>query len=429
MNWTNPFVGLIPEFRNDSGKNLFQNILSLSFLQISNYIIPLIILPYLIRVIGVEKYGLIVFAQAIMQYFVILTDYGFNLSATREISASRDDIAKVSEIFWSVSIIKFVLTLLAFGILILLISLTTKFGDNTILYYYTFGIVIGNLLFPVWLFQGLEKMKHSTALYLIGKIFYLITLFVFVREASDYLNAPLLYSAGLVLSGLIALVIIFARFQLRLVVPPIATIKYYFKDSTQFFLSQVSVSLYTTLNTVVLGFFTTNEIVGFYAAAEKVFIAMRSAMAPIARAVYPYMTSRRNLKLFKKIYYITLMFAVLIGAGIFLTSGVIVRIVFGPGMETSASVLRVFSILLPLAATSILLGFPFLAAVGYKKEVNSLLIIASVIHIALIASILPIIDPINVALVSLVTETAVVSMIVRQIRKHSLWHSIPETGQ
>ncbi len=429
MSWTNPFAGLIPEFRNDSGKNLFQNILSLSFLQVSNYIIPLIILPYLIRVIGVEKYGLIVFAQAVMQYFVILTDYGFNLSATREISASRDEITKVSEIFWSVSIIKFVLTLLAFGILILLISLTTKFGDNTILYYYTFGIVIGNLLFPVWLFQGLEKMKHSTVLYLIGKIFYLITLFVFVREASDYLNAPLLYSAGLVLSGLIALVMIFAKFRLRFVAPSFSTIKFYFKDSTQFFLSQVSVSLYTTLNTVVLGFFTTNEIVGFYAAAEKIFIAMRSAMAPIARAVYPYMTSKRNLRLFKKIYYITLMFAVIIGAGIFLTSDTIVRIAFGPGMELSASVLRIFAIVLPFTATSILLGFPLLAAVGYKKEVNLLLIIASAIHVALLALIIPIIDPVKVALVYLVTVTAVDTMIIMQIRKHGLWHAIPEVGK
>ena len=74
------------------------------------------------------------------------------------------------------------------------------------------------------------------------------------------------------------------------------------------------------------------------------------AMAPIARAVYPYMTSKRNLKLFKKIYYMTMMFAVAIGAGIFLTSDLIVRIVFGPGMEMSASVLRVFAVLLPLAA-------------------------------------------------------------------------------
>ena len=222
---------------------------------------------------------------------------------------------------------------------------------------------------------------------------------------------------------------IFAKFRLRFVAPSFATIKFYFKDSTQFFLSQVSVSLYTTLNTVVLGFFTSNEIVGFYAAAEKVFIAMRSAMAPIARAVYPYMTSKRNLKLFKKIYYMTMMFAVAIGAGIFLTSDTIVRIAFGPGMELSASVLRIFAVLLPLAATSILLGFPLLAAVGYKKEVNSLLIIASVIHIILIASIIPIIDPIKVALVSLVTETAVVSMIVRQILKHNLWCAVPRMEQ
>jgi len=429
LNWTNPVAGLKQEFKNSSGKNLLHNILSLSFLQLSNYLIPLIILPYLVRVIGIEKYGLIAFAQAIMQYFIIFTDYGFNLSATREISANRNDRDRVSEIFWSVCITKFFLLLVSFGILTILISSTSKFGSNSLLYLYAFGVVIGNLLFPVWLFQGMEKMKHSTVLQLVGKIFYLITLFIFVKDSSDYLNAPLLYSLGMILPGLIALIIIFTKFKIRVAIPSVSVIKKYFKDSTQFFLSQVSVSLYTTINTVALGLFTTNEIVGFYAAAEKIFIAMRSAIAPLSQALYPYMTNKRNLNLLKKIYYLTLSMAIIIGTLIFFMSSDIVRIAFGPGMELSATILRIYAIVLPFAATSIMLGFPLLAAVGYKKNVNLLLIAASIIHITLIVSIIPVIDPVKVAFVSLVTEIAVVSMIFWQIKKFKLWVSIPEAGK
>ncbi len=422
---TGQFTGLISEFKKGSGKTLFQNFLSLSLLQMTNYLLPLIILPYLIRTVGIEKFGLIAFAQAVMQYFVILTDYGFHLYATREISANRTDSKRVSEIFCSVFIIRFLLSGVAFGILYLLLSFTGKFSEDPKLYLYTFGIVIGSLLFPVWLFQGMEKMKHSTIIQLIGKLFYLATLFIIVESEADYLIVPLLNSVGLILSGLVAMTVILTMYKVRVVVPSVSTIVGYFRDSSQFFMSKVSVSLYTSINTVVLGLFMSNEIVGLYSAAEKLFIAMRSAFAPIAQALYPYMADKRNLNLFKKIYQITLAFAIILAASVYFFSSDIVRIAFGPDMELSARILRVFALTVPLAANSILLGFPLLAAVGYEKSANVPAVIASVLHMAMLAAIIPVIDPIKVVTITLITEVAVVSMFVHQIRKYNLWHSVP----
>jgi PST family polysaccharide transporter len=83
-------------------KTIFKNFLSLNLLQLSNILFPLIILPYVVRVIGVEKFGLVSFVQAFIMYFVTFSDYGFNLTGTREISVYRGDIKKISEIFSSI---------------------------------------------------------------------------------------------------------------------------------------------------------------------------------------------------------------------------------------------------------------------------------------------------------------------------------------
>jgi PST family polysaccharide transporter len=102
-------------------KRFLKNFFSLAILQGLNYILPLLTLPYLIRVLGAEKFGLLAFATAIIGYFIVLTDYGFNFTATREVSLNIENNEKLNEIFSSVMIIKFMLFIISLFLLTILV--------------------------------------------------------------------------------------------------------------------------------------------------------------------------------------------------------------------------------------------------------------------------------------------------------------------
>ena len=221
---------MIKNFLNSpTRKRLAENFLSLSGLQAVNYLLPLITLPYLVRVLGPEKFGLIVFAQSFIEYFIILTDYGFNLSATREISIHRNNKEKVCEIFSSVMTVKFLLGTLSFIILALILIFIPKFRNDQLIYLFTFGMVLGNILFPVWFFQGMERMKYITILNIIAKGIFTVCIFIFIRKMADYPYVPLINSMGFLVAGGLSLRIVSKDFGIKFILPSFEAIKHQLK--------------------------------------------------------------------------------------------------------------------------------------------------------------------------------------------------------
>lgn len=418
MKFFNKNIKLAPD-----KQNLVENFFSLSVLQGANYILPFLVLPYLVRILGVEKYGLVVFAQALAQYFILFTDFGFDLSATRNISVCREDKKQVNEIFNTVMFIKFGLMLIGLLLFLMIIMGFSRFRQEWAFFLFGYGAVIGNMLFPLWFFQGMEKMKYITALNILSKLIFTLAVFAVIRQPSDYFYVPLLYSTGFIVSGIWAQWITVKKFGLSYALPSRNNVINKFKESSQFFASRVSLSIFTSSNVVVLGLFAGNEIVGYYAAAEKLFIAIKTAYQPLVTTLYPYVSKMKNVALFKTIFKLATLLNIFLSIAVFFLAYNIVKLIFGEGMQLSAHILQIFAVASTYAVPSMLLGFPFLAAMGYPKYANSSVIIGSLVHIIglLILALTSNVNIYSVAILVCITEFVIFTVRVRETNRNKLW--------
>lgn len=297
-------------------KRLMSNFFSLSSLKAVDLLLPLITLPYLVRVLGIDNYGILAFASAIIAYFSIFVEYGFNTTATRSVSINRNNKDMLEEIFSSVMIIKSFLMFFGLILLLIIISSFQKFNEYWLIYIITYGAVIGQILFPNWFFQGMEKMKYVTYLNIFAKLIFTVALFVFVTQPEDLYLVPLFSSLGFFVSGIWSLLIIKKEFNISYKHQTIQTIKRYLKDGWHIFIANLSGNLYGKGNVIILGLLTTPVIVGFYSLGQKLTSAIISVFQVFTQTVMPYLSriKEENYEKFKFITRKIIFYAVIFNA-------------------------------------------------------------------------------------------------------------------
>jgi len=408
-----------------SKKRLFQNFFSLSALQASNYIFALITLPYLVRVLGPEKYGLIAFAQAFTGYFQILTEYGFNLSATRQVAIHRENKDKLNQIFSTVMLIKLGLLVLSSILLTILVFSISKFIQQWPIYYLTFGMVLAQTLFPVWLFQGMESMKYITLVNVLSRFIFTVLVFIVIRSEADYLMVPLLNFLGMLVGALISLYVVFNVFRIRFIFPHYHEIIFQLKEGWHIFISTVAISLYTVSNSFILGIFTNNTIVGYYSAAERIIKAIQALITPISQSIYPFISNliqqskETAIRFISKVLKVVGISSFLFSLFIFLFAPFIVKLVLGNQFYPSVVVLRILSFLPFIILISNILGIQTMLNFGYQKPFSRIIISASLINIVLLFILTPLFSLVGTASSVLVSELFVtISMYIFLRKQH-----------
>jgi PST family polysaccharide transporter len=331
-------------------KILLKNTFSLSILQFANYVLPLITIPYVVRVIGPDKFGLISFAQAFATYFLLIVNYGFDLSATREISSNRDDKNTLVRIYSNVLFTKAFLFALCTLIFTSSIFLIPKFRENILVFIVSYLIVAGYVLFPTWLFQGLEKLYITSIFNFIVKLLFTIGIFIFVRNKNDFYLVPLLMSSGQIFAGTLALMYSLKLLDWKINMPRLEDIFRELKSGFSVFISLVFINFYTISNTFILGFFAPHENVGYFASGSKLVLVFQTlVLAPLAQSLYPHVGKILRNDLNRGIEYIkkfsVIVTAITLPASIFLLifAPILVKVFLGDQYLPSINVVRILS--------------------------------------------------------------------------------------
>ena len=411
------------KFQKEEHKRLLSNFISLALLQGAKYILPLITFPYLVRVLGVEKFGLLAFANATIAYFNILTDYGFNLTATREISIYRDNKSKINEIFSSVMIIKFILMIISFILLLVLIFSFDKFKKDYEIFILTFGMVIGQVLFPQWFFQGMERMKYITFLNILAKGIFTIAIFVFIHKSSDYWKVPLINSLGFIIAGVIALYIIFKDFRIKFSFQRLNVLRHYFIDGWHLFLSTFAGNFYRNFNTLVLGFLTNNLYIGYYSIAERIVKIIQTLQNIAGNTLFPYFSNKiaQNKKYFfelnKKYFKLIIIAYSLAVLLTFILSPLIVKVIQGIYQNNTILDLKIMSFVILIGGLNYYFGVLGLITMGYKKEFSKAIVITGISNIILSFILVYFFKDIGASFAFVISESVLFGIIIYYFNK------------
>lgn len=383
-------MGIIRSLRaNEENKRLLSNYAHLTLIQVANYVLPLATLPYLVRIIGPDYLGVIAFSTATVTYLSLLTDYGFNLSATRQISISRNDENEIKKIYSSVITVKALLASICFLVLLFLVSYVDKFKLYSVVFILNFGVVVGNVMMPTWLFQGLENMKYISYMNLLAKSIFMLSVFIFVQNKDDYYLVPLIYSIGSITSGVAASIITKYIFHITYALPDKRHMLNQLKEGWHVFISSIAISFYTVSVTFILGIISTPVIVGYYSAGERIVKAVQGLYAPVSQSIYPYINNLLNkskihaLLVLRKLTYIVGSIMLILSVLLYIFSGEIVSIVLGSQYIGSVVVVKTLSFIPFLVCLSNIFGIQTMLNFNRKIAFSRIIIIASMIGLVL----------------------------------------------
>lgn len=378
------FLGMKIKQLIGNNSTVVKNFSYLTVMQLFTLLSPLITYPYLLRVIGRELYGSIVFAQTIITYINIFINFGFNLSGTQIISLNRNNPEYISEAVSNIYTSKFIFWLTSIIIYFSVVSFIHIPSESKLLYYISFFLTLNDLMLPIWYYQGVEKMKYITFLNIGVRILFMALIFVFVKDQSDFLLVPFFHSIGAICAGIASLYIIFKVERVKYQRPTLGSLKKYIVGSFPLFITSVSQSIYVNINKLVVGIVLGMSELAIYDFGEKITTFLKVPVNMIYQATFPKISRDRSIRYVNRLMGLSVAIITFIYALIFVMAPYIVYLFWGEIIQQAVTILRIIPAGAVFCCISTFLSGNRLMAWGFKKEYMLVAISSSIIYIILL---------------------------------------------
>ncbi|MDO5858118.1 oligosaccharide flippase family protein [Myroides odoratimimus] len=372
---------MLSRFKGRDLKAIVTNFISLVVLNIVNYVFPIILIPILITRLGLEVYGKYIFIFTILGYLNLIVQYGFNFSATSKIAKHRDNIEIISETYTSITLIRFFFSLT----ITLSLLLATLFHNNGELYLLGIGIFLGQGLIPVWLFQGLEKMKFITLINFVIRLVAFILIFKVVVDEHDVWLLMFIQSLSFLLGALVSLFIVKYYLKIGFVKVKISSVKQELKEGLSLFLSTIGINLYRESNIVILGLICGYSIVALYSPAEKLIKGLQSFSNTIVTAIYPFLSRKisndntEGVAIFKKVGTFLAIFFTVIVIVMFLSAEAIINTYLGNIKPSIVINFKILSLVILFGGLNYFYGIVGLVNLGKGESFNKIVWLSGIV--------------------------------------------------
>lgn len=355
--------------------------------QILAIIVPIIITPYISRILGVEGVGKYSVSYGITNYFVLFGMLGIAMYGSREIAYVRNDEDALYRTFWEINFLKFITMGLS---LVLFLLFLTCFVDTElkILYYMQFLILSASFFDITWYFIGIENFKKIAIRNIVIKIVGVMLIFVFVNDCDDLFLYAGILSTTLLIGQILLWFDIF--FKVKFIMPTINGIKKHFYQTAHLWIPTIAVNVYTSLDKVMLGYLTDNVQAGLYESSQKIVKIATTINTSLAIVTLPSVSNayiNKDKIKFNKL--ITNSFAMVTFIAFPLAAGIIairfsfVPWFFGKGYEDVVSLLAISSYLVVTLSWSSIFGKQILISCGEEKKYTFAVTSGAIINIIL----------------------------------------------
>jgi len=408
-------------------KALGKNYGALTIIQASNFLLPFLTLPFIVRTIGPERFGAINFSIAIVTYFILLINFGFDFTATRRVAQNRQDNAMIkglfSQIFYS-RVLLFLLSVLLFSMLFVTMP---QLSRHPVVAIFMFSSCLANVFTPNWLFQGMQVI-HQTAIFnFLAKLIFCVSIIFMIRSPDDYIWYAVMSASSQILVGILLFIYAKRRFSLKLIPPDTKTITSLLTEDKMVFMATLMISFYTTSNTVLLGLLSSEREVGIFTAASRVIAVVQSVMLlPMSQALFPHIGTAfgrgkaEGITEVKRVFPLVMIYTLSMCLFAAACAPLVVKVLYGGGFEDSAWILRILAISPFVASISNVMGVQTLLNLKMDKVYFRITTIGCIVNIVLNILLIPHMSYYGTALAWVCTESSIMLCLFIVLRRQNI---------